>query len=263
MASLAPLRSELLDGDWRSLYLAWLLNVQFDALEADVREPPVPPGLAALSAPGEALVDFLHVDRVLLTVAAEQSPPLAAAAASECDWRVLLRDVSAAEKDELLLQFLSHDDAATRQALRKQLRERGKRPAAEPDPDQHRRVPAGRTVGELAAEWRCRVLLAQQRAAAAAARERARVAEEQARARRERLMRVAARAAAIWSEVDSLIETRTPKGYDQAVALLTDLRDAAALQERADSVSARLHELRAAHTSKPSLIRRLNAANLY
>ena len=78
MASLAALRAELLDGDRRSLYLAWLLNTQFDALDDDVREPPVPPGLGALSAPCEALVDFLHIERTLLAVAAEQSPHLVA-----------------------------------------------------------------------------------------------------------------------------------------------------------------------------------------
>jgi hypothetical protein len=262
MASLAPLRAELLDGDRRSLYLAWLLNVQFDALGADACEPPVPPGLGALSAPCEALADFLHIDRTLLAVAAEQSPALAATDTSEGEWRGLLADLTAAEKDSLLLQFLIHDDTAKRRSLRKRLRDRGARVAAEPGTGKRRQASVGRTVGELATEWRRRVAIAQKRAAVAAARERARVAEEQARARHEHLTRVAARAAAVWDEARSLIQSRTPKGYEQAVALLADLRDASALVKNTRAFGARLRELRAAHASKPSLIKRLDVAGL-
>lgn len=104
--------------------------------------------------------------------------------------------------------------------------------------------------------------IAQKRAAEAAARERARVAEEQARARHEHLTRVAARAAAVWDEARSLIQSRSPKSYDQAVVLLADLRDAAALVKKSGGFNARLRELRAAHASKPSLIKRLDAAEL-
>ncbi len=262
MASLAPLRAELLDGDWRSLYSAWLLNVQFDALDADVCEPPVPPGLGALSTPCETLVDFLHVDRTLLAVAAEQSPPLVATAMSESDWRLLLGDLAATEKDDLLLQVLMRDDAETRRNLRKRLRERRADAGAEPAATKNRRASGSRTVGELATEWRRREAVAQQRAAEAAARERARVAEEQARARHEQLTRIAARAAAVWDEAKSLIQSRSPKSYDQAVVWLADLRDAAALVKKSNDFNTRLRQLRMAHASKPSLIKRMDAVGL-
>lgn len=88
------------------------------------------------------------------------------------------------------------------------------------------------------------------------------MAEEQARTRRERLERVVVREPAIWREANLLIASRTPKGYERAVALLTNLRDAAARVEGADELSVRLRELRAAHASKPSLIKRLDVAVL-
>jgi hypothetical protein len=262
MSTLAPLRAELLDGDWRSLYLAWLLNVQFDALDPDVYEPPVPPGLGALSAPCEALVDFLHTDRTLLALAAEQSPTRVAGAVSESDWCAVLAELSATEKDGLLLRLLTHDDPATRRSLRKRLRDKRAGAAAEAGAGKQRRTSGSRTVGELATEWRRRVAIAQQRAAEAAARERARVAEEQARARQEHLTQIAAREAAAWNKVESLIQSRSPKSYDQAVVLLTDLRDASALVKNTRAFGARLRELRAAHASKPSLIKRLDVAEL-
>ena len=104
--------------------------------------------------------------------------------------------------------------------------------------------------------------IAQQQAAEAAARERARVAEEQARARHEYLTRVAGRAADIWDEARSLIQSRSPKSYDQAVVLLADLRDAVALVKKSHDFNGRLRELRVAHASKPSLIKRLDVAGL-
>lgn len=263
MASLAPLRAELLDGDRRSLYLAWLLNIQFDSPHADVCEPLVPPGLGALSAPCEALVDFLHIDRALLAVAAEHSPPRVGMDASEGDWRGLLAGVKATEKDDLLLQFLMHDDAATRRRLRKRLRERGTTVAAEPRSGKQRQAWPGRTVGELGTEWRRRVTIEQQRAAEVAARERSRVAEAQSRARHMHLKRVAARATAVWGQAAALIRAGSPKGYDQAVALLADLRAAAALVQKSGEFNTRLRELRKAHASKPSLIRRLDVAELH
>jgi hypothetical protein len=72
-ASLTPLRAELLRGDLRAAYLAWLLAVQDGEVDPDAGEPPVPPGLGELSAPLVALVDFLRIDQDLLAVAAQSS----------------------------------------------------------------------------------------------------------------------------------------------------------------------------------------------
>jgi len=69
--SLLPLRSDLMQGDHRSLYLGWLLAVQegladFEEDEEEkIIEPPVPPGLADLNAPLQCLVDFLGIDHDL------------------------------------------------------------------------------------------------------------------------------------------------------------------------------------------------------
>src|SRR4051812_27506567 len=73
MASLAPVRAELLRGDRRALYLGWLLRVQSDEVDEDATEPPVPPGLAKLSAPLARLAEFLRIDEDLLAAAAERS----------------------------------------------------------------------------------------------------------------------------------------------------------------------------------------------
>jgi hypothetical protein len=72
---LTPLRDELLGGDLRLLYLAWLKATQIaiDETEEDPLEPPVPPNLQNLSAPLQAFVELVGIDEALLRAAAQAS----------------------------------------------------------------------------------------------------------------------------------------------------------------------------------------------
>ena len=65
----------------------------------------------------------------------------------------------------------------------------------------------------------------------------------------------------LWQKAGSQIATKQPKGYDQAVELLVDLRD---LAERNDGASfrQRLEALRIAHAGKRTFIQRLDKAGL-
>jgi hypothetical protein len=78
LGSLLPSRSELMQGDHRSLYLGWLLGAQQGDLQQATLEPPVPPGLSDLVPSLVSLADFLGIDEDLITAAAEQSDPGAA-----------------------------------------------------------------------------------------------------------------------------------------------------------------------------------------
>jgi hypothetical protein len=66
LAALLPVRSELLRGDMRAAYIAWLLAVNANANDVDdaTPEPPLPPGLLNLSAPLKVLVEFLRIDPI-------------------------------------------------------------------------------------------------------------------------------------------------------------------------------------------------------
>lgn len=77
LSSIITARAELMAGDHRLLYLAWLLGIQW-ALEedgwdewGDEVEPPVPAGLDSLSGALHSVVELLRVDADLLAVAAE------------------------------------------------------------------------------------------------------------------------------------------------------------------------------------------------
>jgi hypothetical protein len=73
LAALSPLRAELMSGDLRPAYLAWLLAVAADDIYDDAEEPPVPAGLRKLTAAQEALLEFLRIDIDLVAAAASGS----------------------------------------------------------------------------------------------------------------------------------------------------------------------------------------------
>jgi len=75
LASILPVRAEILAGDLRALYLLWLLSVQVGEISDDAVEPPVPASLDALTGSQTALVEFLRIDRDLVDVAATGSAP--------------------------------------------------------------------------------------------------------------------------------------------------------------------------------------------
>jgi hypothetical protein len=77
LSSLIALRGDLMKGDHRCLYLAWLRSIQgmeYDGdTDAEAIEPPLPAGLRNLDTPLECFADFLGLDFDLITAAAEES----------------------------------------------------------------------------------------------------------------------------------------------------------------------------------------------
>src|SRR3954452_10165655 len=116
LASIVPVRAELMAGDFRLLYLAWLLAVQHREVDEDVVEPPVPPGLGRLSAALRAVAEFLRIDPDLVAVAAQRSAPLNAdgTLTKLSGWLAQLPEDS---KDAFLLRVARGDGARVRGEL--------------------------------------------------------------------------------------------------------------------------------------------------
>jgi hypothetical protein len=136
LASLTPLRAELLRGDRRVAYLAWLLAVQADELDPDTAEPQVPHGLDAPSASLAALTRFLRVDHDLLAAAAEAGVE----DTGETDrFRSWVERLPAQDQQRWLLRAVDNPDMAVGAALLGEFR-RTHPPAA---------ADQGRTVGQV------------------------------------------------------------------------------------------------------------------
>jgi hypothetical protein len=256
MASLMPLRSDLLRGDLRCLYLGWLRSAQDGRLDEDELEPPVPTGLQELSGPLDALIEFLEIDEDLVEVAAQASE-LLSAGPSRKELSAWIRGLPEKDKNELLIAAAVEQGERWRNDLVLRFRPKSLQQTSGGLAKSQRRK-----AGDLLAAARARGkerarLLNEQRIAEAAKR---RVEDEANRARY--LDQIGRRQPEIWNQVAAHILTRQPKDYDRAVSLLTDLHDLAVRRGHTVGFQTELEKIRQVHAAKESLLRRLAKANL-
>lgn len=122
-------------------------------------------------------------------------------------------------------------------------------------------APRRRTLAELLREAEHAGHERRRAEAEKAAQEKARREREAAAVRIKQLDKLAGTESALWKRVEQLVATKQLKRYDEAVVLLTDLRDLAARKDGAD-FHRRLEALRVEHARKPTLIERLRKAGL-
>jgi hypothetical protein len=255
MGSLVSLRSDLLRGDLRCLYLGWLLCAQIGELDDEELEPPVRAGLGQLTAPLRSLIDFLCIDEDLVGAAAATSACLNAGPGHQ-ELETWIRSLPESEKTNLLVTAASESGEQWKNELLARFY-RETQPLALPiAASQPRTVGDLLSAAETIAKERVRKLAAE-RAIDLARRE----AEEEAK-RARYLDQLAKREQITWDQVTELIQKKQPKGYDQAIRLLTDLRDLAVRQQLEPAFKSKIEKLRETHRAKNSLLNRLTSAGL-
>ena len=159
----------------------------------------------------------------------------------------------AAEKDDILARLMRGDGGALGAGLVQRMR--SERSSVREVSAERRSVEALLQVRQQIADERLRI------AAEKAAREKEQRERVAALARATHLKQLAGKEPMLWGKVENLIAVKQPKSYEQAVALLMDLRD---LSTRKDEHGFRrqLEALRVTHKSKPALIARLDKAGL-
>lgn len=244
---LLPLRDDLLRGDLRLLYLSWLRVAQHLVgvdLPADPLEPPVPPNLDQLSPSLKTFIELVELDTDLVTAAAQasgQQQPEAEARLEE--W---LSALSEAEVQDFLLKLVRREPHVDLQLINR-LKE-----LAQAD---------GSAAFAAAAEQRPLSELV----ATAAILKQQRQQQEQAaaRAKRQRQLEILApKAAQTWDRIHQLIALKQAKAYDEAVALLQDLRDLAELQGCLPQFRQQLQALKSNYSNRPALLQRLQSTKL-
>ena len=257
LASIVPVRAELARGDLRALYLGWLACAQAGELDDDAPEPPVPPGLGALTGSLQNLALFLRVDEHLIAAAAEASAPAEGGGKAGEDRAVArwIAGLPAAEKDQLLMALVRGEGAHLGNDLLARFRkERGAAAAPASGP--------ARTAGRLLARAEELQRIAAKAAAGKAAAAKARREAAEAAAREKRLDGLAGREPELWSKVEKSIATREPAGYDEAVKTLLDLRGLAERSGQQADFRRKLEALRTAHGRKPTFIKRMEKTGL-
>ncbi|MBW4514674.1 MAG: hypothetical protein KME11_05560 [Timaviella obliquedivisa GSE-PSE-MK23-08B] len=241
LTKLVPLRDDLLRGDLRMLYLAWLIAIQVDSEEdEDFIEPPVPPNLGNLSSALSSFVDLFGLDEDLLSAAAENSPFEEEESEPIETWVAALPE---AERNSFLIRLARGESHVASQLIQR-LRQVNQLTRSIAPSDQPRRSLADLMAIALTQE-KNRKTREQQIA------RQARMAQLEVLAPKENLM---------WQEVFRLIELKQTKAYDQAIEYLIDLRDLAEQQETLPQFVARIKKIRDDYSHRSALMLRLQQA---
>lgn len=236
---LAPLRSEILEGDLRPLYLAHLA-VSGDSGHdpGETIEAPVPAGLDQFTKAQRALAKFYEISDALITAAAQQFAALPTKAdrrSQHADW---LRALPQATKDAWLAELMSGSKSKLRTEI---LAEFNKLQPADSWPT----VKLDRTIAELRTAANEIQRAMDDRKATEAARKRAR-----------QLASMADDPAPYLEKTEQLVTQRTTDAYQQVSQLLADLREALAESGRAELAERQAQKLK---QTNPTL-RHLTAA---
>jgi hypothetical protein len=246
LSGIAPLRSDLLGGDERMLYLSWLMIVEDDCVAEDTPEPL--PGLGPLTGALQAFVTFFDIDPDLVAAAAERGGPSMDGAAYAKAARQVIGSMDAKEQAALLLRVAENDPLVATE-LRARVRA-----ASKPVSDEQ-----SRTAGDL---LRRAEAIGEERkqAAVKAAAEAKRIAEAKHQQEREaRLKALGQRGEAAWRDVEAEVERRNATGYDAALRLLVDLQVLAKQLGTTSDFTRRVATLRQKHATKGKFIARLSA----
>ena len=208
-----------------------------------LREPPVPAGLGQLSAPLQAFAELFEIDEDLIAAAAEASPPLDQDVDQIEQWVPMLPE---AERNAFLVRIARGEPLVDVGLVRRLRQVGGKANTAGPESATPRR-----TIGELlaAAEQIQQRRETQQR-------------EEAERARLRKLEALAQREPATWTQVEQLIGRKQAQPYDEAVALLVELRDLAIHRGEPTRFEQQIEAIWAEYSNRPALLERLRKAGL-
>lgn len=244
LSELIGLRQEILQQDYRGLYLAWLkaiaLSEEYIDIDNTQLEPPLPPGLNQLSPSQKAFTEIFDLDKNLLNVACVSSDK--PTTISDAMLQEAIAQLSLTEGEAFLLRLAKGEpnlSAKFKQKLSQLI-------PTSPASNQPRR-----TIQELleaASEEGKKAEKRQQQEAAAK-----RIQELQVLAKRE---------AQVWQEVESLIQKAQSKPYDEAVQLLVKLRDLAEYQNQFPAFQQRLNQIYEQYSNRSGLKRRLQEVGL-
>ncbi|TLD41015.1 MAG: hypothetical protein JETT_2703 [Candidatus Jettenia ecosi] len=244
---LVGLREELIQGDFRMLYLAWLKAAEnalgLEDVDEDILEPPVPTGLNKLSSALKSLVRFFGIDEVMLAVAAQRSEDRKQDSLQLEEW---VEKLPTKEQHEFLIR-LSRGEPNLSVLLNRRLHELANKVQSFKES-----IDSGqRTIAELiraAEEWRDRKQKEKQRKVELA--------------RKRRLEELGGKENEIWQQVESLIEEKKSKSYDSALALLKDMRELAEYRGKLEEFKERIAEIQQTYSNRPALRDRIRHAKL-
>lgn len=210
LSLMLELRQDILNGDFRAPYLAWLKlasrDTQWESDGGDLIEPPVPPNLAKRSQALETFCEFFRLDIDLVQAAAEGS---STSQPTKIEFEKWIDQLPEGIKNDFLLRLL-HNEPMLHLALKRHLERTAGLSTAQPAAE------GTRTVGEL-----------MERASTIHQQREEETRRQAALKRQQELDKIAERVPQLWELIFSLISKKQTNAYDQALGHLVDLFDLA------------------------------------
>ena len=247
LGSLMPIRDELMEGDLRALYIAWLASqCMMYGYEEDQEEedyeiivPPVPPAFGKLTEAQQALAQLLQVPRDLLLAASRHSTGTMSSTQKD-DFATWIELLPADRKNEYLLR-LAHNEPGLSRLFVRELRELNR------DKDRVK-PPPGERVTYATLNSESKTIQAQ----------REREMRERERAERlRRLQYIHDHQEQYWFQINQAVEHTVGARYDDAVRDLVDLREAANQFNETREFQERFRTWAQSYRRRPGLIERL------
>ncbi|HCF85670.1 MAG TPA: hypothetical protein DEV72_10755 [Ktedonobacter sp.] len=252
LGSLVTIRDELMEGDLRALYIVWLASQRMsegydeeedeedgdEGEEEEISVPPVPHTFGTLSEAQEALAELLQVPEELLVAAARHSK--ASVSSTVDDFAAWVKLLPPDRQNDYLVR-LAHNEPGLSRLFVKELRELSQdKTTAMPPTGEH--VTYARLLAESKA---VKVQL-----------EREQREQEQA-ARLRHLQDIRDQQDDYWHQVDLAVMRGTGTGYDEALRLLIELREAADQFKEMQEFQGRFRAWVQPHLRRPAFIKRL------
>ena len=253
MVRLAPVRDELLQGDFRSLYIGWLAAVTGGMLGDHEMEPLSLRGLASLTPPQQALAEFLDVDPDLLAGVGIGSLALESEKISQKKMEEWIDDLPGNEVRAVLKQLLEGKGRQAERTLKTRFAawQRG----LEEDKTQTPR----RTVGELKKN-------AKNAGTIRIEQEKQDRMHQEIKLRRERegyLKNLSKNFPEMWRSVEQTLKRGSGLAYDEACRSLVDIFEAHALMGTQKCFQQELKKFMTRHMRRRALIQRMVKAGIW
>lgn len=244
LSQFVSLRDDLLRGDFRALYLAWLkaASIVMNEEEKDLIEPPVPVNLQNLSIALKKFIKFFQINEDLITAAAQISVLQGEKVEPLTEWIAAL---SEEERNSFLLRVIKGESHVGMQLL-KRLRELFSTQKIDNISGNHPRL-----FSELLTSAKQQEKYRQQQIQLAAQ-----------HAKAKKLEALVPREDQIWENVFKLIDLKQAKSYEQAIHYLIDLRDLAEYQGNLEDFYTCIQQIHKDYSNRPGLLSRLRKAGL-
>jgi hypothetical protein len=259
LASIISIRDELMQGDLRALYIAWLAShmmmEDYDEEDEDEEDedeeddggdevksaPAVPPGLGTLTEAQQELAELLQVPEELIVAAAQYNHT--AMVSIDDDFVSWVELLPQDRRNDYLVRLASNESGLSHLLVR-ELRELGLGKTTTP--------PAGEHVPYT-------TLLAESKAIAVKL-EREKYEQEQL-AHQRHLQNIHDHQGDYWHRIELAVGRGTGAGYDEATRLLIELREATDQFKESQEFQVRFRNWIQSHRRRPAFIKRLHDRN--